>query len=87
MIRYSPTPELKAAILEILKQWHKTDPGWWYGYDVLIIQLNDEGFKTKEKEVKKALQMLYRERKVCIMPIFSEQTGLLAGCAYFHKEE
>lgn len=74
----------KTAILQVLSNWDQKCRGWWYGYDQLLLELEeDHGISTDIDTCKKSLKLLSKNRLVKSEPIFDEATGLLNGKGYF----
>jgi len=77
--------ELDKTILKILKHWHKTEPGWWYGNETLADAIFMETGNTyPDKEVRQSLKRLKKAGLIVTKPIFSDSNGLLNGRGWFY---
>jgi hypothetical protein len=77
---------LLGAVVKIFKEWDHKNRGWYYGLSALIDDLyNITGKMEDEKEVKKILRKLVKEKILRCEAIFDESNGKLNGRGYFYN--
>lgn len=72
-------PKLATGILNILKNEWVAGNGYdqlWYGYNSLIDCLFDNGIQTTLKDVKRAIKILSKERKIVLRPCYDDDNKL-----------
>jgi len=78
--------QLCNAVLDVLREWHKKQIGWWYGYTDLMIGVRDKmGEEIPLLLIKKALKELRKQGLVKVEPIYKEESGMLNGSGYFYN--
>ena len=74
------------AVVKIFKEWDQKNRGWYYGFSALIDDLYTiTGKMEDEKEVKKILRKLGKDKILRCESIFDGSNGKLNGKGYFYN--
>lgn len=74
------------AVVKIFKEWDNKNRGWYYGFSALIDDLYDiTGEMEDEKEVRKILKKLVKDKILKCEVTFNESNGKLNGKGYFYN--
>lgn len=77
--------ELRDGILNVLQKWNKPSgqfTAFWYGYEVLMDDLKEDGHDRKLREIKKEIKDLQINGTVEMKPVYDEE-GKINGRGWF----
>ena len=74
------------AVVKIFIEWDEKNRGWYYGFSALLDDLyHITGKMENEKEIRKILRKLVKDKILRCEGIFNESNGMLNGKGYFYN--